>query len=93
MKVEVIFRKDRQGEVIAIFPYIIWDYSGNLMSYLHVGQHGACGVNFTWVFPYLATSDEYGELLKELTGIGYEVKVIKRMNMNKYRRALYDRGR
>jgi len=90
MKTEVIFRKSRDGEVIAIFPYILWDHNGNVTSYMHIGQHGACGIFFTWVFPKLATPEEYKPLLDELTQVGYDFKIVKRVNMARYRKQLHN---
>ena len=44
-KVNVAFRKFEDGEVIAIFPNIYpvaKDSKAEVMSYMHVGQHGMC---------------------------------------------------
>ena len=44
-KVNVVFRKFEDGEVIAIFPNIYpvaKDSKAEVMSYMHVGQHGMC---------------------------------------------------
>ena len=38
---KVVFRKFKDGEVIAVFPEVSWNYV-HLMSYQHVGQHGDC---------------------------------------------------
>ena len=37
-KAKVIFRKNKNGEVIAFFPEFHVQY-GNIMSYMHIGQH------------------------------------------------------
>lgn len=41
---KVIFRKFRDGSVIALFPNIPWDNNGNIASYMHVGQHGGASL-------------------------------------------------
>ena len=77
-KVAVIFRVwKKTGDVIAFFPEIPADYNGYLMSsYEHIGQHGAA--DYFGLIPdtYLATRSEYAELKKELTSIGYKLKVV-----------------
>ena len=37
-KVKVIFRKDKEGNIIAFFPELRVNY-GNIASYMHIGQH------------------------------------------------------
>ena len=37
-KVKVIFRKDRDGNIIAFLPELRVN-RGNIMSYMHIGQH------------------------------------------------------
>ena len=74
---KMIFRTWRNGEVIAIMPEIPYDIAGNyMMSYMHVGQHGAsssCPHNTR-----LATADEIQPLKRELERIGYRVSIRKR---------------
>lgn len=65
--VPVIFRKERDGDVTAVFPTTVAGY--NLMQcYAHVGQHSGC--SFDW---YRSTKPakpkEYADLLAELRGI------------------------
>ena len=66
-KVKVIFRKDRNGNIIAFFPEVTVNY-GNIMSYMHIGQHSEADYSF-----YLETKktrvEEYSELLGELKRI------------------------
>ena len=79
----VIFRKFKDTEdVIAIFPYEV-ERTGEVMSYMHLGQHSGASIQLTdKTSP--ATPEEYNDLLKELEGIGYNLKVMKRINYNKY---------
>lgn len=98
-KTTVIFRKfkpskckdpyhpnySKGGEVIALFPYEIADKSGNITSYMHVGQHGAASpLIFGDTLP--ATHDEYKALQKELESIGYELDIKRRRSWAKYRK-------
>ena len=83
---KVIFRVWKDGDriapsldVIALFPEIAVDTIGyNCQSYMHIGQHGGANLNIVLRNTRLATPDEYDELYKELTRIGYDLKVIKR---------------
>ena len=74
---KVVFRKFKNGEVIALFPELK-EHGGNILSYMHVGQHGAAStaiVNDTTP----ATAQEFGPLFIELERIGYRLAVRKRI--------------
>ena len=74
----VIFRMLGK-EVIAIFPTIPGDRNVNpCQSYMHVGQHGSCTIHIGDMCR-LATPREYMPLKKELTALGYRLRVIKRI--------------
>lgn len=81
-KTVVVFRKFRNGEVIALFPELPhmignWDYCS---SYMHVGQHGAASPHgLTWNHTSLAKPDEYAALQTELESIGYNLTVRQRV--------------
>jgi len=79
--VNVIFRYWK-GETIALFPYEINDGEGNVMSYMHIGQHS--GADYTHIIKHSkpATLEQYTDLYVELTGIGYNLKIIKKINHN-----------
>jgi hypothetical protein len=81
---EVIFRKFKNGEIIALFPHEVWVTNGNVTSYMHVGQHG--GADYTHVLSKtkLATPTEALPLYTELESIGYNLMVIKKRNYDKY---------
>jgi hypothetical protein len=66
-KLKVVFRKTSDGEIIAFFPEIPTNY-GNIMSYMHIGQHGEASVDF-YTDTKKATPEEYTPLLKELQSI------------------------
>lgn len=86
---EVIFRKERGGkhkcEITAVFPYILHNYTEyTMLCFASLGQHSGC--SYAW---YLDTSpaspEEYKELYDELIQIGYNLKVIKRINYDRQR--------
>lgn len=89
MVTEVIFRKFKDtGDIIAIFPYIINDYKYNVGSYMHIGQHGACTIDYAQITKPCSES-EYTPLLNELKSIGYDdLKIIKKYCGRKYRNAI-----
>jgi hypothetical protein len=75
----VIFRKYRDGDVIALMPEILGDMSpATCQSYMHVGQHGAANPLYVIGDTRPAAPAEYADLHKELEGIGYNVKIIQR---------------
>lgn len=70
----VIFYKDDQGIVHAVFPQQEnGEYYG---SYTHIGQHSDCSME--WISDLqLATEEDYQGLASELTDkVGYNLKVI-----------------
>lgn len=77
---EVIFRKFRNGDVIAMFPALAsscHNQAINCLSYMHVGQHSEASL---WLVydTRPAKEDEYASLYSELESIGYRLKVVKR---------------
>lgn len=76
----VVFRIFPKGcGVIAVFPDEKWDAKGNLASYMHIGQHGACSPDIASI-TRPATEAQYAPLLQELQRVGYEnIKVCKRI--------------
>ena len=83
---KVIFRKFKNGEVIALFPQEpATRFGWKCMSYMHIGQHGSADpfiVNNTKpAMPY-----EYADLYNELKSIDYDdLKVCKKFNKNDYK--------
>jgi hypothetical protein len=75
----VIFRRFKEGDIIALFPYDKYDIAGLYCgSYMHIGQHS--GADYTGLVQITkpAKESEYNDLKKELEGIGYNLKVIKK---------------
>ena len=62
-KLKVIFRK-KDNDVIAFLPEIEVNH-GNIMSYMHIGQHGEASYEF-YTETKKATEEEYKSLLEEL---------------------------
>lgn len=70
---KVIFRKWKQGDVIALFPGIPWSrYDYTTTSYMHTGQHGAADYAGVIAATRPAREEEYRDLLSELKSIGYD---------------------
>lgn len=66
---DVVFRKFKDGEVIALFCDSAKDCNpGYVISYLHVGQHGEAAADIGRTLR-LAKPREYAALLAELTDI------------------------
>lgn len=83
-KTDVIFRmfpkKEKTPEAcVALFPGNTGtnDAYGTCDSYLHVGQHGEASVAIArWT--RLAAPEEYAPLFRELTNIGYDLRIVKK---------------
>lgn len=75
---KVVFRKFKDGKIIALFPEIV---SGcYIMSYMHIGQHGdASPMVVSDTRP--ATKAEYLHLFRELSGLGYNLRVMQRVTV------------
>lgn len=72
MKTEIIFRKFKDGEIIAFFPYQYHNImKGEILSYMHIGQHGGASPELIKELEE-CTPEEYESLLNELKMIGYK---------------------
>ena len=79
---KVIFRKFKNGDIIALFPEEPFSYTSDLcMSYMHIGQHGAASLEIIFETK-LAKPEEYKDLKEELESLGYILEV-KRKYTNK----------
>ena len=79
----VIFRiwraGDGAGDPIALFPLEKADNRGHVLSYEHIGQHGAADLGIVQARTRAPRSPvEYASLYRELTAIGYRLDVRKR---------------
>ncbi len=76
---KVIFRKYRDGDVIALFVQEAADMSPyHCSSYMAIGQHGAADPMLVIGQTKLAKANEYASLKKELAGLGYDLQVIQK---------------
>ena len=66
-KVKVIFRKDREGNIIAFLPELRVN-RGNIMSYMYIGQHSEASYQF-YTETKKADESAYNPLLEELKRI------------------------
>ena len=82
-KTEMIFRKDKMG-VFALMPYDIATLEGHVAVYQHVGQHSSAGYQGCMRKSVPATVPEYLDLYNELKSLGYNIKIVKRMNHDRY---------
>ena len=93
---DVIFRvdntKDFGGTVFAIFPHVVVTKSGLVSTYQHVGQHSGADYKRCLETSKLATTKEAKELKNELENhFGYNLKVMKRRNYDKYLESYHKR--
>lgn len=75
---DVIFRKWPDGQIIALFPNIPWASALDCASYMHLGQHGGADPHGVIAGTKPAKPEEYAALARELTGLGYVFRVMKR---------------
>lgn len=76
---KVIFRKFNDGDVVALFPEVQYsEDKGLCMSYQYIGQHGAADYSLMYSTKP-AKQEEYKDLYDELTGLGYNLKIIKKV--------------
>jgi hypothetical protein len=80
MSTKVIFRKYKDGQIIALFPEIPWNTcTHTVSSYMHLGQHGGADYAETIPITQPACKNEYQGLLTELETIGYtKLRIVKR---------------
>jgi hypothetical protein len=82
-KTKVIFRKTKEGEIVAFFPghlsKSLRTGETMIMSYMRIGQHSDASLGF---YRHLkpAAPDEYKPLYNELTGmVGYKLVVRRKI--------------
>jgi len=81
---EVVFRKFKDGTIIALFPYEFSDRNGYFcISYMHLGQHSSTDYTHVISKTKSVKEDEYNSLLRELESIGYNLIVIHKVTASK----------
>ena len=88
-KTDVIFRKEKDGEILALFPHVVDTLMGLVMSYTHIGQHGPADYKYCMKISKPAKPEDYKDLFVELQGLGYNLRVIKRQSGRKYWKRFY----
>ena len=78
-KVKVIFRKDREVNIIAFLPELRVN-RGNIMSYMHIGQHSEASYQF-YTETKKADESEYNSLLDELKRIYDDYTLVVRQRL------------
>ena len=77
---KVCFRVEKDGGILAVFPYMKTRQAGVYVCYSHVGQHGHAAWEYVRYSTRPAYSCEYMELLRELKRVGYtDLKVLERL--------------
>lgn len=77
----VIFKRWRAGgSVIAFLPDDTGVNPGMMTSYMHVGQHSEADYYGLLAETQPAKPEEYAALLQELKSIGYNLRIVKRLN-------------
>jgi hypothetical protein len=73
---KVVFRKFKEGDIIALFPREPGtnDTYRSCMSYQHIGQHGSADPGIVSITK-LAKPGEYASLAKELRSLGYVLDI------------------
>jgi hypothetical protein len=71
--------------VLAYFPQLNWIPWSNLTktSYAHIGQHSACTVEYAKTLVPVTNVNECKDLIKELKGLGYKLKVLNKFSNGK----------
>ena len=76
VKTPTVFRKYKDGEIVALFPGMKADVAGKFcLSYLHQGQHGGADYKHVIKTTSRALPAEYYDLLVELRSIGYDPEI------------------
>lgn len=80
MKTKVLFRKSKDGEVIAVFPETPATMDPReCVLYSRAGQHGACKIAYARI-ARPAKAKEAEALKRELERLGYTLRVISRFH-------------
>lgn len=81
--VDVIFRRKRNGEIIAVFPEIPVDITGELCEgFSSLDKKVTVDYKQLRYHSKLATKDEYKELYETLSCLGYNLGVVNKFSSN-----------
>ena len=92
LETDITFRvdtcKDFKGTVFALFPHEC-SHRYFVTCYQHVGQHSSADYKASINSSKPATPKEYADLKAELESVGYNIKVVKRQNYDKFLTSYY----
>lgn len=88
--VKVVFRRYTNGQILALMPYEISNFSFMCSSYQHIGQHSAADYSHCISSTKPAKSEEYAILKRELENVGYVVQVLHRINADMLQQAIFE---
>ena len=80
-KTKVIFRKSKDGEILALFPELSYRRNYHTTCYQHIGQHGEADYHHCITITKLAKPGEYKDLKIELESLGYDLIVRQKANI------------
>ena len=72
----VVFRTDKQGQVIALFPQISTEIG--MCKSFSSGEFGSAPYGIVYCNTHCATPEEYSSAQGELEAIGYSLKIQRR---------------
>lgn len=78
-KVKVIFRKEKDGEIVAFFPELKANY-GRMVCYAHIGQHSEADIEY-YHTTKKALDSEFKPLLNELKSIYNDCELIVKQKL------------
>ena len=79
----VMFRKERNGQTLAVFPYLSFKHNYQITCYAHLGQHSYTCWEYVMKETEPAAIKDYDNLYEELRSIGYKLRIIKRASHRK----------
>ena len=80
MKTKVCFRLENNGQISAVFPYLICDHNKNITIWDSVSGHGAASYGYATMNTVPARPSEYAQAKRILEqNYGYKLQVLKRM--------------
>jgi len=79
--VKIAFRKDKTGDITAVFVDEIHSNDYLLSCYAHIGQHGPCHISWVYNDTKPAKVEEYASLETEIRGIYADcnVKILNKL--------------
>jgi len=91
---EIMFRvdttKDFKGTIFAVLPHEVSNFKGDVTTYQHVGQHSSGDYNVCLEQSRPANELESADLKAEMESLGYNIKVVKKRNYDKFLKSYYE---